>query len=284
MHLTTFARFAEAEGQQKLTLSLCMSWSSLAKSQHARMRRMIYLRGFAKYLQLFEKGTEVPPLGLFEGRLRRSIPHIYSEQELATLLEESRNLFPKNRLRSATCKTALGLLAATGLRPSEAINLSDTDFDFEGACLFIREGKFRSERAVLLHPSVNKELQSYRKLRNRISKQPSSHFFAFDGKNSRSALRILNGALQTICKQQGWHPRGDYPRHRLYDFRHSFVVRSALAIYKKGEEIDRSVLAISTYVGHSNIADTYWYFTAIPELMEIAVQRFQRFADGGKQK
>jgi hypothetical protein len=57
-----------------------------------------------------------------------------------------------------------------------------------------------------------------------------------------------------------------------------------LAIYKKDEEIDRRILALSTYVGHSNIADTYWYFTAIPELMEIAVRRFERYVIGGEQQ
>lgn len=283
MHLTTFARFAEETGQQHLTLPLCISWASLAKSQHAKMRRMTWLRGFAKYWQLYDEDTEIPPLGLFECRLKRSIPHIYTEEELVVLLKAAGRLLPNNRLCSATCRMVFGLLAATGLRPSEALDLTDSDVDFEAASLFVREGKFKKERVVPLHPSVNEELRRYRKLRNRsIRNQLATHFFVFDG-NRRSAQRILNEVLRTICTDLGWHPRGDYPRHRLYDFRHSFIVRSALAIYKKGADIDRSILALSTYVGHSNITDTYWYFTAIPELMEMAAKRFQHYIKGDKQ-
>ncbi|MCC7532134.1 MAG: tyrosine-type recombinase/integrase [Candidatus Melainabacteria bacterium] len=282
MHLNTFARFAEDSGQQRLTLPLCLGWASTAKSQHAKMRRLTWLRGFAQYWRLFDENTEIPPRGLIECRRRRSIPHIFTEDELVTLLDAAERLLPDKTLRSATCRAVFGLLAASGLRPSEAIDLTDSDIDFEAAALFVREGKFRKDRVVPLHPSVIEELRRYRQLRDRsIEHRLVPHFFVFDG-NRRSALRILNEVLYTACSNLGWHPRGDYPRHRLYDFRHSFIVRSALAIHKEGAEIDRNILSLSTYVGHANIADTYWYFTAIPELMEIAVQRFQHYVKGGK--
>jgi hypothetical protein len=43
-------------------------------------------------------------------------------------------------------------------------------------------------------------------------------------------------------------------------------------------EMDRVVLALSTYVGHHHVADTYWYITGVPELMAMAGERFRNYS------
>jgi integrase/recombinase XerD len=78
----------------------------------------------------------------------------------------------------------------------------------------------------------------------------------------------------------GCWPRDDYPRHRLHDMRHTFIVRSMLRFYKLGVDIDSAVLALSTYVGHAKVSDTYWYITRVPELMAIAAERFHLHMQG----
>ena len=88
-------------------------------------------------------------------------------------------------------------------------------------------------------------------------------------------------ALQSLCEELGWKPRGDYPHHRIHDIRHSFIVRSTLRFYEQGVDVDRAILALSTYVGHAKVTDTYWYLTATPELMQAASGRFEQFAKGG---
>ena len=97
---------------------------------------------------------------------------------------------------------------------------------------------------------------------------------------NQAAIRY---ALQTLCRKLGWQPRGDYPHHRLHDLRHTFVVRATLRFYQQGIDVDRAVLALSTYIGHAKVSDTYWYFTGIPELMAIAAERFERYAEGAPQ-
>ena len=87
-------------------------------------------------------------------------------------------------------------------------------------------------------------------------------------------------ALHTLCRQLGWQPRGDYSHHRLHDLRHSYIVRSTLRFYEQGIDIDRAILTLSTYVGHAKVSNTYWYLTGIPELMDTAAERFQRYAQG----
>jgi hypothetical protein len=44
-------------------------------------------------------------------------------------------------------------------------------------------------------------------------------------------------------------------------------------------DLDQRMLALSTYLGHAKVSNTYWYVTAVPELMAIAGKRFEHFAD-----
>ena len=40
--------------------------------------------------------------------------------------------------------------------------------------------------------------------------------------------------------------------------------------------------SLSTYLGHVRVSDTYWYLSAIPELMAQAAARFEKAAGGGQ--
>ncbi|MCO4883513.1 tyrosine-type recombinase/integrase, partial [Paraburkholderia caribensis] len=73
-------------------------------------------------------------------------PHIYSEEEIETLLVTARQLPPTGGLRPVTCETVFGLLAATGLRISEALALRRDDVNLERSLLTIRHSKFRKAR------------------------------------------------------------------------------------------------------------------------------------------
>lgn len=284
--LRQFGKFASNEhDQEHLTIELAVAWARASKRQSpiTWARRIEVLRGFAKYLQRFDSETKVPQRDLFGPSHQRLVPHIYTDEELSTLLDATKLLSPLHGLRPATCKTVFGLLAATGLRISEAMNLNRADFDSTEHLLHIRDGKFHKERWVPIHPSVTKSLRSYETLRDRIVQKPrSAHFFLLDN-GAPANRRGIHYALSMICKHLGWEPQGDYKRHRLHDFRHTFIVRSVLRSYQAGLAPDQAVASISTYVGHAKIADTYWYFTATPELMSIAAGRFHNyFQEGAK--
>ena len=52
-----------------------------------------------------------------------------------------------------------------------------------------------------------------------------------------------------------------------------------------GIDVDQMMLALSTYLGHAEIFYTYWYLTAVPELMALAGGKFERFAQSnGRQR
>lgn len=238
------------------------------------------LRGFAAFCLRTDPGTVVPPPKLFGPAHRRLVPHIYTAEELQSLLEATDRLGPPGRLRPATCRTLFGLLAATGLRISEALKLTRADVDLEAGVLDIRDAKCHQRRFVPLHASVTPHLQAYAQLRDQLV--PGSGCDRFFLRDDGRALdqRSMLYALHRVCRQLGWQVRGDHAHHRLHDLRHTFIVRSALRLYEQGGDVERGLPDLSIYVGHARVVDTYWYLTGIPELMAIAAERFHRYAQG----
>lgn len=281
--LLNFARFADAAGHQgPLTADIAVSWARSAP-HHAPItwaRRIEIVRPFAKYLQQFDVATEIPGSNLFGRAHRRLAPHIYTAPEIRDLLAAAAELPATDALRPARYVTLFGLLAATGLRLSEALEMRCTDVDLEQGEITIRETKFRKSRLVPLHPSVTHALRHYAILRDRW--QPvalSDHFFRSshgDGL-SLSTVEYVFGSLRSKLE---WVSRGDYPAPRIHDLRHSFICHRVLLWYQQGVNVDNAMAMLATYVGHAKVTDTYWYLTGIPELMTIAAQRFERFAQG----
>lgn len=278
--LRSFARFTDEVGTAShLTVALAIAWARASKCPNPLTwaRRIEILRGFARFCLREDPATEIPPRGLFGPAHRRLVPHIYTDAELSALLDAANGLAPEHGLRPATCRCVFGLLAASGLRISEALALTSTDVDLDAGVLCIWETKFHRQRLVPLHSSVTEALRAYARRRHQIlPRSTCDRFFLRDDGHSANQSGILY-ALQTLCRQLGWQPRGDYPHHRLHDLRHTFIVRSTLRFYEQGIDVDRAVVALSTYVGHATVSDTYWYFTGIPELMAIAAERFHRY-------
>jgi integrase len=80
-----------------------------------------------------------------------------------------------------------------------------------------------------------------------------------------------------LREQLGWINRGAHNAPRIHDLRHTFVVRRVLLWQAQGLDVDRQMLALSTYVGHAMVTNTCWYLTGIPQLMAVAAERFENF-------
>lgn len=188
LYLPQFARFAEQQHASRLTVQLAMDWACTAKrpTLMTRAYRLLRLRGFAKYCQKFDPDTEIPPLGLFGRTQRRLVPHIYTEQELAELLEATSKLHARDGLRPLTYRTLYGLLACCGLRIGEAIRLTRTDVDLDSGVLSICGTKRHKSRFVPLHVSAVRALAAYAQERDRRALWPQSdHFFLLDNGTPR---------------------------------------------------------------------------------------------------
>lgn len=283
--LRDFARHADTIGHQgPLTTELAVGWALATRSSDRAqaVRRLGAVRQFARYRALLDPATEVPPPGLL-GRLpRRPPPHIYSDAELAALLEQASQLLPRRGLRPQTYVAFFSLLACTGLRLSEACQLAVEDVDLNAGVLTIREGKFRKARLVPLHPSTTEALARYAAERDACCEGPGRFFRT----EHAPALHkdTVEKTFGRLRRRLGWTAEGRARQPRIHDLRHRFAVRRLLGWYEEGADLERKLLALSLYLGHAHVSDTYWYLTGVPELMAIAANRFERFAqdEGGE--
>lgn len=286
--LAGFARFVEAKRHRgPLTADLMAEWVRAAKDGHGDAgtwaRSWGRLRHFIRYLQQFEPDIEVPEASIFGPEPGRVAPHIYHDDEIVDLLAAARTLGPAGSLRPFTYETLFGLMASTGLRVSEAIHLRDADVDLKHGMLTIRQTKFAKSRQLPIHPTTVKALSRYRKQRQRHLPTTTGIPFLIGSRGRRLGLplgeRQAHRVFIGLRDGLGWVNRGGHEAPRLHDLRHTFAVRRLVRWYADGAEVDQKMLALSTYMGHAEIFYTYWYLTAVPELMAIAAGRFEQFAD-----
>jgi integrase len=280
--IIAFARFADKRGHSgPLTNEIVLSWVQGQAKRASPMswaRRLDVLRPFARYLTRLDPATAFPQTAIFGRSHRRLAPHIYSEREICNLLAAARRLAPEGGLRPTTYATIFGLIAATGLRLSEALHLHCGDVDFAGGVLTVRNTKFRKSRHVPMHATVAAALQRYLAVRARHGApiQDSPLFLSSAG--GFIAKRTINGVFQKLRTDLGWTARGGHGEVRIHDLRHTFICRRVQLWHEHGADIDNAMAALSTYVGHAKISDTYWYLTGVPDLMAVAGERFELFA------
>jgi integrase len=280
--LLSFARYVDQrQHSEPLTVELMADWArhDMAGSNDPRTwaRRLKILRPFMRWLRQFEPRTEIPDDAIFGRVGERTTPHIYHEQEIVDLLAAARHLSPA--LRGATYETLFGLLASAGLRVSEAVCLRNTDVDLKAGMLTIRRTKFAKSRQVPMHPSTVEALRRYRHMRDRLAEvaEESPFFIGSRGQRFGQQLstRQVDNVFAKLRVQLAWPNRGTHSTPRVHDLRHTFVVRRILAWQAEGKDIDQAMLGLSTYVGHAMVTNTYWYLTAVPELMATAAAMFE---------
>ncbi|MFC1602212.1 tyrosine-type recombinase/integrase [Pseudomonadota bacterium] len=279
--LQQFASFADQRGHQgHITIDLAAAWAtnSQRSCQIGRACRLENVRILAKYCAVFEPKTEIPS-SLFLGPARRRLtPHIYSDQEILQLLEAADSLPPKQGLRPVTMHCLLGLLAATGLRVSEALRLSQNDVNLSQGLLLVRQTKFRKTRYVPLHSTVCEALRNYANFRDqRLPLIQDTAFFLLDNGCAFRYWQALY-AFHCILSQLGWNTCTSNRRPRLYDLRHTFACRRLLTWYEEGVDVNQLMPLLATYLGHVKVTYTYWYLTGIPALMTVVAARFEHQA------
>ena len=279
--LLAFARHADrvAPGAP-LTVDLAVQWATSCRSRDpsAAARRLTVVRGFARHRALFDPTTEVPPPGLLGPRYRRKPPHVYSADEIASLLHAAAELRSKGGLRPRTFVTLFGLLAATGLRVSEARRLACRDVDLLAGVVTVREGKFRKSRLVPLHASAVAALRRYEADRDRCRAAPRSESFFRTERLAVLSRKTVQATFAKLRRRLGWTAEGRARLPRIQDLRHAFVVHRVLRWYEQDVDVDRRMAHLATYLGHAKVSNTYWYLTAVPELMAVTARRFERFA------
>jgi integrase len=282
--LHAFARFIGEQNEPgTLTLQLLLRWvqGAVSPGPVTAARRIEVLRPFLKYCRQFDPSCPAIPVGLCGPGHRRLSPHIYTDAEVAALLVAAGELKPDG-LRPLTCVTLFGLLAATGMRLSEALRLERKDLNLDQPSLTIRATKFKKSRLVPIHVSTATALASYQKATAVVLRRPSDEAVFLTAEGRSLSKRTIHSTFDHLRRRLGWVARGGHPQPRVHDLRHTFICK-ALLRGQQDNRIDHVVDAISTYVGHAKVSDTYWYISATPELMTGASQRFSSYSSGGRQ-
>lgn len=266
-----FCTWLEARGQtQTFSIEDAVTWARLNPEAHPSWwaTRLALVRRFAAHLHA--NGIDVPiiPRGLLAARKPRAVPFIYSQDEVDALLAACDTEFAGERV-SATVRTVIGLLTATGLRISEALSLEVDDIDAENDVLVIRAAK-SDERLVPVHTSTTAALTDYLALPARAATHPDPHGPVFVTSKGTGYVYVSFLALFKRAREAaGLAPRGR-ARPRLHDLRHTFATAHMTAAYAHGGDPDRVLSLLATWLGHSDAAHTYWYLTATGELMALA--------------
>lgn len=276
--LPGFVAFVEANGAATITVELAVAWARLPQGIKPITVdfRLSAVRGFARYLHAIDPAHEIPPPGLLAVPRRRPTPYIYSPDQIAEVLRATRRLEPP--LRAVTYRTLLGLLAATGMRLGEAFALTRTDVDLVEGLVTVRHAKFDRMRLVPLHPSVTDALRAYDSARDRLCPTPScDQFFV-----SVTGCPLRRGEADRVFREitASIGLRTDTVHPRIHGLRHSFAVRTLIDGHRDGADVSSLLPVLSTYLGHVEPANTYWYLSAVPELMQLAAARLEQHEAG----
>jgi len=276
--LKDFAAFMDAHGASWVTTELALEWAIRpVDAQPATWaKRLTAVRGFARYRSAMDPRTEIPERALLPNRPRRAKPHLYTEGEIANLLAAARALKSESGLRGHTYYCLFGLLAVTGLRISEALGLQRRDVSLPRGLLTIRGAKFGKSRLVPIHHSTRGVLEQYAKHRDAKFEHPVAANFLLSERGMALSASTVRKTFLQLCVQTGLRGLEDRTGPRLHDLRHRFATETLLRWYRSGEDIERRLLALSTFLGHSRTSGTYWYISACPELMGEAARRLEQ--------
>lgn len=275
--LRSFASFATNQNQTHIRTATAIDWASQAESLAQRHTRYQTVCHFAQYLRVEDSRHESPPENHFGYRKTRRVPHIHSRDEINSLILAATNLPSSDSLLPKTYAALISLLAATGLRISEALHLLVSDITPDG--LLIRKTKFQKTRLVPLHDTAVAGIGSYLACRQGAYRGEDHVFISDEGKPL--LYWKVHSVFRTLVKSAGLKPAGGrWPR--IHELRHTFAVRALESSPTGRQRIGQHMLALATYLGHVNIDATYWYLETTPELLRDIAVVVENFVQGGR--
>jgi integrase/recombinase XerD len=272
--LPQFVTWLEATGAETITTEAAISWARLSQSAHPIMlsHRLGAVRGFARFLATIDPATEIPPTGVF-GKQQRSAPYVYSSEQIGRLVQAARALHPP--LRAATYEALFGLLGCSGMRVGEALRLLRDDVDLADGVIRVQHAKFDRDRLVPLHPSATKALRGYVPRRDALCQHPRTETFFISSVGTALRHSPVHATFLTLLATAGL-PTATGSRPRIHDLRHSLAVNTLIDWQRDGVDITSRLPVLSAYLGHVSPASTYWYLSAVPELMQLAAASLDR--------
>ncbi len=270
--LRAFARFSAQNGMDYVCAEFAIRFACASNSTWLRVHCLHTIHRFVRYARAEDNRHEFPPPDYF-GRYpnRRPTPYILSPTEIARIMTASSRWPAGKSQRNLVYTTLFGLLASTGTRISEALGLRLGDL--QHGVLAIRNSKGRS-RAIPLHPSVEAALARY--LQGRCGLLAASEF-VFPSTNGTKMLgSVASAVFRQLVDSTGIPRRQGVRGPVLHSLRHTFAVRALQSCATDRKMVAIHTRAVSLYLGHSDIAHTYWYYEATPQLLRSIAYSSER--------
>ncbi|WOH80359.1 tyrosine-type recombinase/integrase [Bradyrhizobium sp. BEA-2-5] len=276
--LRGFVAFAEEHGDGHVKNARALAWAARAPSPEQRRNRLLTVRRFALAMHAEDGRHEVPaPDALGNAVVRRRSPYIYTPNEIDELIRAAAALRPAGSMRPLTYVTLLGLLAATGMRISEALALQLDDVTVDG--LLIRQTKFQKNWLLPLHATTERALDRYLAARAKLGCRNLALFVS--GPGGQLPYNTVKGVFLQLLTSAGLEGVSSPRKPRIHDLRHTFAVRSLEQCQHDRDAVARHIVALSTYLGHAHVTDTYWYLQATPILMKQIARDGEALLVGG---
>ncbi|NMN06824.1 MULTISPECIES: tyrosine-type recombinase/integrase [unclassified Novosphingobium] len=273
--LRSFTRFLAERNATVVTAKLAVEWAGGGCGSPTWASRLSTVRSFCRHLANLDARTEIPPQKVFPPQ-RRPTPYIFSEAEVLDLVATARAWPTQYPFQSHSLHCAFGLLAATGMRSGEVFNLQRNDVDLREGLLQVRQSKFGKSRIVPIDGTTAEALERYATRRDNRVVTCSSPFFIVGDRGAALRHDSVHRVFMGWAYQTGLRTKKKRGGPRLHDLRHTFAVRTLTEWYRAGEDIDRLLPVLSTYLGHTHTRDTYWYLTATPELLGHAAAKLDQ--------
>jgi integrase/recombinase XerD len=274
--LLDFADHLDALGVTRLTIDAVVAWATAPQGAAAYWHwlRLSAVRGFAIHLHALDPVHQVPPADLLPRQYTRPTPYLFSDDEVVALMRAAGRM--RHGPAALTYRTLIGLLAVTGLRPSEAYRLDRDHFDPINRTLTVVRGKYGKSRQLILDSSTVSALQDYGRHRDRHYPHPAEPSLLVSMQHTRLNVISTERSFARLAHAVGLRPRSDRTRPRLKDLRHSFAVNTLIGWYRSGVDVEARLPVLSTWLGHVDPQATYWYLEASPELLALAADTASR--------
>jgi len=277
--LRDFVAFASAKADTHICSRTVLEWIQSRNNSplrnHVRLQNVVRL---ARYLHAEDDRHEIPPQDASPRYTnQRRPPFLFSPGDVNLLVREARNLALKGSLLSHTYSTLLGLLAATGMRISEALSLRIEDVTPDG--LLIRSTKFGKSRLLPLHKTTKEHIESY--LKRRLCEAGSCPFLFVSVKGVKLHGNTVRAVFRRLIYRLGIAQPENKLRPRLHDLRFYFANQVLTHSPGNHNDIGRHMIALTTYLGHSDIRNSYWYLEATLSLFSKIADQCEDYANGG---
>jgi integrase len=277
VQLRSFVAFARARGDRRIRTTTAVEWASRSRTPRQRHTRLRVVARFAEHLRSEDPRHESLPARLFASTASRPSPRIFTEAEIQSVVSCAAKLGRKSNLLGKTYSTLFGIIATTGMRVSEALSLRLSDVSTDG--LTIRKTKFGKSRILPLHPTTSMALASYIRSRRRLATNTDALFVSIRrGPISKHQAQMT---FRKVAALAGIADDAFGKGPRIHDLRHTFAVRALERSPVGRDQVERHIVALTTYLGHTRIESTYWYLESTPRLMRDIATACEAVVEGG---